>query len=169
MDADSRSNPDPALLAAYRAAEYVIPLGGSWCRFRIDQPMPPALTAWLDSEGPAGWLSAFNPGSQPLPILDNLARHVALWRRLQAQEFTALAGYAADPKGLWPDETSLLVPAIDLHGVNRIAFEFGQIGFLWLQPGQPARLWLTGASEGRPAPAGHSHAGPDAGAGSAGP
>jgi len=163
MGSDQSARPDPALLAAYRAAEYVVPIGGRFCRFQIGRPTPPALSAWLAAEGPAGWLSAFNPGSRQRPILENLARHDSLWRRLQAEGFTALAGYAADPTGVWPDETSLLVPAIDLQRLNRLAFEFGQLGFLWLEPGQPARLWLTGPSEGCPAPAGRIRGGRDVG------
>ena len=168
MGAETPTAPDPALLAAYRAAEYVIPIGGRLCRFQIDRPTPSALADWLSTEGASGWLSAFNPGSQQLPILENLVRHESLWRRLQAEKLTALAGYAGDPAGLWPDETSLLVPAIGLQRLNRLALEFGQLGFLWLEPGQPPRLWLTGPTGGRPAPRGRIRGGRDAGAGSDG-
>lgn len=163
MGTETPTAPDPALLAAYRAAEYVIPVGGRVCRFRVDCPMPAPLAAWLDAEGPAGWLSAFNPGSRQLPILENLRRHQALWHRLQAEGFTASAGYAADPAGTWPDETSLLVPGIGLPRLNRLALEFGQVAFLWLEPGKPARLWFTDPSSGRPAPAAPGHDGPGAG------
>ncbi|TVP85057.1 MAG: DUF3293 domain-containing protein [Thioalkalivibrio sp.] len=160
--------PDPALLAAYRAAEYVTPVGGRVCRFQVDRPTPAPLGAWLDAEGPAGWLSAFNPGSRPLPILENLERHQALWDRLQDEGLTASAGYAADPAGVWPDETSLLVFAIGLARLNRLALEFGQLAFLWLEPGEPARLWLTGPSGGRPAPADPGPGGPGTGVPGAG-
>jgi hypothetical protein len=168
MSTEKSAAPDPALLTAYRAAEYVIPIGGRVCRFQVDRPTPPALAAWLAADGPAGWLSAFNPGSRQLPILENVARHESLWQRLQAEGFTALAGYAADPEGVWPDETSLLVPAMSLQRLNRLALEFGQLGFLWLESGEPARLWLTGPSGGRPAPSGRIRGGRDAGAGTGG-
>jgi len=163
MGTETPIGPDPALLAAYRAAEYVIPVGGRVCRFRVDRPMPAPLAAWLDAAGPAGWLSAFNPGSRQLPILENLQRHQALWHRLQAQGLTASAGYAADPAGTWPDETSLLVPAIGLARLNRLALEFGQVAFLWLEPGEPARLWLSGPSDGYPAPQAPGQDGPGTG------
>lgn len=142
----------PALLAAYRAAHYVVPLGGRICRFQVDVDPPPVLAAWLAEHGPAGWLSAFNPGSRRLPLLENLARHDALWRRLRAEGYTALAGYAEDPAGEWPDETSLLVPAIELHPLHRVALDFGQLAFLRLAPEGPARLWLTDPSGVQPAP-----------------
>ncbi len=168
MGTDGKAHVDSALLAAYRAAEYVIPIGGRICRFQVDRPTPPALVAWLAAEGPAGWLSAFNPGSRQLPVLENLVRHESLWKRLQAEGLTALAGYAGDPEGVWPDETSLLVPAIGRQRLNRLALEFGQLGFLWLDPGQPARLWLTDPAGGRPAPAGHIRGAHGAGAGNGG-
>lgn len=168
MGAEQPAELDPELLAAYRAAEYVVPIGGQLCRFQIDQPTPPALTAWLAEEGPAGWLSAFNPGSRQLPILENIARHESLWRRLRAEGFPALAGYAADPEGVWPDETSLLIPGIDLQRLSRLALEFDQLGFLWLEPGQPARLWLTAPSGGRPAPSGRIRDARDGGDGTGG-
>ena len=168
MGTEKSSDLDPELLAAYCAAEYAVPIGGQLCRFQIDRPTPPALTAWLATEGPAGWLTAFNPGSRQRPILENLSRHESLWRQLQTEGFTALAGYAADPEGVWPDEPSLLVPAIGLQRLNRLAQEFGQLGFLWLESGQPARLWLTGPSDGRPVPGGRIPGGRDADAGTGG-
>jgi len=168
MGTEKPARPDPALLAAYRAAEFVIPIGARVCRFQIDRPTPPVLADWLAAEGPAGWLSAFNPGSRQLPILENLARHQSLWRRLQAEGLTALAGYAGDPEGVWPDETSLLVPAIGLQRLDRLALEFGQLGFLWLEPGQPARLWLTGPAGGSPAPVDRIRGAHGAGAGNGG-
>ncbi len=138
--------PDPGLLAAYRKAEYVVPIGARLCRFQPDRPTSGPLGAWLADNGPAGWLSAFNPGSRRLSILDNLRRHDALWRRLRLEGRTALVGYAADPSGAWPDETSLLVPGIGLERLNRLALDFGQLAFLWLEPGRPVRLLLADPS-----------------------
>ena len=137
---------DPALLAAYRAAEYVVPIGARLCRFRPDRPAPAPLAAWLADNGPAGWLSAFNPGSRRLSILDNLRRHDALFRRLRSEGRAALAGYAADPAGEWPDEPSLLVSGIGLERLNRLALDFGQVAFLWLESGQPVRMLLADPS-----------------------
>lgn len=135
--------PDPALLAAYRAAEYVVPIGSRVCRFRIGEPVPGPLGRWLEEHGAAGWLSAFNPGSRPLPLLENLQRHQRLWRQLRAEGLAALVGYSADPAGRWPDETSLLVPGITVDSLNRLARDHGQLAFLWLEPGEPPRMWLT--------------------------
>jgi hypothetical protein len=146
MPSERPGVPDPVLLAAYRNAEYVVPIGARLCRFRPDRPAPGPLDTWLADNGPAGWLSAFNPGSRRLSALDNLRRHDALWRRLRSEGRTALAGYAADPAGAWPDETSLLVPGIGLERLNRLALDFGQLAFLWLEPGQPVRMLLADPS-----------------------
>jgi hypothetical protein len=146
MPSERPGVPDPVLLAAYRNAEYVVPIGARLCRFRPDRPAPRPLDTWLADNGPAGWLSAFNPGSRRLSILDNLRRHDALWRRLRSEGRTALAGYAADPARAWPDETSLLVPGIGLERLNRLALDFGQLAFLWLEPGQPVRMLLADPS-----------------------
>jgi hypothetical protein len=150
MPSEGPGDPDPVLLAAYRAAEYVVPIGARLCPFHPDRPAPGRLDTWLADHGPAGWLSAFNPGSRRLTILDNLRRHDALWRRLRSEGRTALAGYATDPSGEWPDEPSLLVPGIGLEPLNRLALEFGQIAFLWLEPRQPVRLLLADPSGPRP-------------------
>lgn len=133
----------PALLAAYRAADYVVPVGTRVCRFRVDHPVPEPLAAWLLEHGSAGWLTAFNPGSRPLAILNNLQRHEALFQLLRGEGFEVFPGYASDPAGAWPDETSLLVPGIGLKRLHRVAKEFGQIAYLWLEPGRHARMLLT--------------------------
>lgn len=173
MDRERRVSPEdpgtvtPSLLAAYRAAHYVVPLGGRICRFQVDLDPPAVLATWLAEYGPAGWLSAFNPGSRRLPLLENLVRHDALWRRLRTEGHTAFAGYAEDPAGEWPDEASFLVPSIDLHRLQRLARDFGQLAFLRLVPDRPPRLWLTDPSGARPAP-GRTRGGRGAGGGSGG-
>ncbi len=131
------------LLAAYRAAEYVVPIGTRVCRFRVDQTAPEPLAMWLLEHGPAGWLTAFNPGSRSLTILSNLRRHQALWRLLRDEGFEVFPGYASDPTGAWPDEMSLLVPGIRIERLHRLAREFGQIAYLWLEPRRPPRMLLA--------------------------
>jgi hypothetical protein len=142
--------PDPTLLAAYRAAEYVVPIGSRICRFRIGEPVSEPLGRRLDEHGAAGWVSAFNPCSRPLPLLENLQRHQRLWQHLRAEGLAALVGYSADPEGRWPDETSLLVPEITVERLNQLALNYGQLAFLWLEPGQPPRMWLAHPDGPRP-------------------
>jgi len=132
--------PDAALREAYLAAEYVLPLGGRLCRFRAGAPPPEPLASWLDEHGPSGWLSAFNPGSRRLPILENLRRHQRLWERLRGLDVPAWVGYAVDPAGHWPDEPAFLVPGIGLPQLNHLALDFGQAAVLWLQPARATRL-----------------------------
>jgi len=137
------SSADPALLAAYRAAHYVVSIEGAIFRLQVDRPLPEPVAQWLRPYGTAGWLSAFNPASQRLPILENVRRHQALWARLCSAGFEPLVGYATDPAESWPDETSLLVPAIDRDQLHRLAHDFGQAAYLWLDPDHPPELVLT--------------------------
>jgi hypothetical protein len=132
--------PESALQQAYLAAEYVIPLGGRLCRFRAAAPPPELLAGWLREHGPAGWLSAFNPAGRPLPMLENLRRHQQLWHRLRSLGFGVWVGYAVDPAGDWPDETSFLVSGIELAQLNRLAQDFGQAAVLWLEAECDTRL-----------------------------
>lgn len=132
--------PDAVLRDAYLAAEYVVPLGGRLCRFRAGVLPPEPLASWLGEHGPAGWLSAFNPGSRRLPVLENLRRHQRLWGRLRDLGVAAWVGYAVDPAGEWPDETGFLVPGIGLPQLNRVALDFGQAAVLWLQPARATQL-----------------------------
>lgn len=94
--------------------------------------------------GSAAWLTAFNPQSQSLPLLDNVRRHQALWHWLCQRHYTALAGYAADPLGVWPDEVSLLIPGMELQVAHALAGFWQQNAFLWLVQGEPVQLiWVN--------------------------
>lgn len=100
---------DPALLAAYREAEYVVYNADQSIVTRIDQPSAP-LAELLAARGASAavLLTACNPRSRELAIVDNIARQQELCdalRRLQLGWLNAV-GRSAD--GRW-QEASLLV------------------------------------------------------------
>ena len=145
--AHSSSSVD-TLAPIYRSAIYSVLVGPVWCPFRVDELPPFALAQWLEAKGGSCWLTAFNPGSRALSSLENLVRHQALWTLLKQHEPAAklgsiLVGYGADPAGLWPDETSLLVANLAPEQAAHYALQFGQAAFLYLQAQKPVQLLWT--------------------------
>lgn len=138
------SEVDASLDRAYKAADYVLPSGRGACRFRIGECSPLCLDDWLSDVGSAAWLTAFNPQSRPLSLLDNLRHHQLLWQWLRQRGYTAVAGYASDPLGVWPDEVSLLIPGMEFQVAQDLAESLQQNAFLWLIKGEPVQLiWVN--------------------------
>ncbi|WP_266171589.1 DUF3293 domain-containing protein [Dyella subtropica] len=121
---------DDTLLAAYRAAEYRVRLReGGWAVIRIDQPLPAALASLIGPR-PWGFITAWNPFSQP--------RARELNRKTQRRLLTVLQGLPetrAIHAGLgvgadWREE-SLLVVGPDAATLDAVARTFEQNAYVY--------------------------------------
>ena len=135
---------DEALLAAYRATDYRVRLArGGWAAIRIDQPLPADLGS-LAGNRPWGFITAWNPYSQPDTRARNRVAQHALLAALRALQQTTLirAGAGVSTDGQWR-EASLWVVGPDETALDALARRFGQIGYVRGDAASPARLRLT--------------------------
>jgi hypothetical protein len=123
---------------AYRATSYLAgPL-----RLRIGRRNA-ALDAMLAERGEETWayLSAWNPGSEPVDDATNRVAHARLLAALQPR--ATLAGESRSDDGSWPPEASVLVLGIGREEAIRLGRAFGQAAILVGRRGQEAELvWL---------------------------
>lgn len=133
------------LIAAYRAT-----------RFCANTPDPveirigsssPELEELLSRTGHQNWafISAFNPGSQPLSDNDNHARHHTLIERLSAYQPHVYEGQGLPDQPDWAPETSLLVLGIYRAEAIKVGLDYGQHAIVIGRLDEPAELVFCGA------------------------
>ncbi|AIF47685.1 DUF3293 domain-containing protein [Dyella japonica] len=135
---------DEALLAAYRATDYRVRLArGGWATIRIDQPLPPALGA-LAEDHPWGFITAWNPRSEPSPRPRNRAalRDLLIALRVLPETVAIRPARGVGSDGQWK-EPSLWVVGPDVSTLDPLARRFRQIGYVHGQGAAPARLRLV--------------------------
>jgi hypothetical protein len=138
---------DEALREAYRAARYRVADGD--LLLAVDQPSPAlaALLRRLDAPT-AALFTAFNPSGLRQADALNHAAHVDLLHDLHQAGYHSLAAVNEDPRGQWPDEPSLLVPAISLAAARALAARYRQLAFLWMDAASATpRLFETAAPD----------------------
>ena len=135
---------DPELVRAYEQAHYTVSAPGGEVRIRVGRADPVVdelLRACGVTQG--AFITAWNPGSEPLAETENAARHARLLAALAQQGFEYLDGAGSDPDGAWPAEQSLLVLGIEAEAAAALAREFGQNAYVWVARHQPALLvWV---------------------------
>lgn len=115
------------LEAAYRATTYVAQSEYGLISIRIDR-ITPLLDQLLKAHGCTDWafISAYNPGSRPLPETQNAERHLQLVAAVDARGLHWLAGQGIPDHSGWQPERSLLVMGIPLEQAIALASTFGQ-------------------------------------------
>ena len=137
MDAAERAR----LEAAYRRTTYA---AGLSLRLRVDEPHP-FLDDMLAFRGLEEWayLTAWNPGSKPLPLEENMQRQDALRARLKGR-WPTVEGAATSDDGSWEPEESLLVLGIPRDEALALAKELEQTAILVGRRGGRAELVFVG-------------------------
>ncbi|MDQ1347269.1 MAG: hypothetical protein QG573_638 [Acidobacteriota bacterium] len=129
------------LEAAYTQAVYRVDAKPVAIFLRVGEHSPD-LGLWLGAQGARSFafISAANPGSQPLPEAENEDRHRRLVEQVTAAGLPALDGesYAA-ADGEWR-ERSLLIAGLAREAAIALAREFGQVALLWGEAGGPVEL-----------------------------
>ncbi len=130
----------PALLEAYRAAEYVV--SDPHVVIRVGEPNA-ALDALLADAERAAFLTAANPGSERRGDEENRRFITALREALDAAGWRYAEGEGRDARGAWPAEPSFLVPGIPRDKALELARRFGQNAFVWCERGVAPQLVLA--------------------------
>lgn len=135
---------DDALLAAYQATDYRVRLARGGCAaIRIGQPLPPPLRT-IAGDHHWGFITAWNPRSQPTPRPQDRAALRALLTALRAlpQTLAIRPGRGVSRDGRWM-EPSLWVVGPETAPLDALALRFGQFGYVRGQGAAPAELRLT--------------------------
>lgn len=139
------------LAATYSQAVYRVDAQPASFFLRVGEHSPD-LERWLAKQGARSFafISAANPGSQPLPEAENEDRHRRLVEQVSAAGLPALDGesYAA-VGGEWREQ-SLLIAGLAHEAAIALAREFGQVALLWGEAGGPVELqFVARANESR--------------------
>lgn len=136
------------LEAAYARAVYRVDVPARPIFLRVGEASP-ELELWLAARGAQrfAFLSAANPGSEPLPEAENARRYRRLVERVGAIGLPAIGGesYAAASGG-WR-EASLLVAGLEREAAIALAREFGQAALLLGEIGGPVELLFADRAE----------------------
>ena len=131
---------DARLRQAYRQTDYIafLPLGEALIRVgEASQVIDDWLTAWKVRS--AIFLSASNPMSRALSESENSERHAQLVELACRNEWPTAAGVGRSRMGDWA-EASLLIGGVSAVEARKMARQYEQAGFLWLQHGMAASL-----------------------------
>lgn len=132
-----------ALVAAFKAAEYVVDGPGATIVIRVGEPTT-ALDRLLDDR-PWAVITAHNPDGRPRAAEANAAAERSLGERLRKlRPAVLLPGCNRDPSGLWPDEPAWLFTPRSLRQVDALARRFDQRAVVAGRPGSPAELRIYG-------------------------
>lgn len=134
---------DAAMIATYRATDYIVFEEDAQTILRIDQP-DPAIDRLLSRHGAesAVMITAWNPRSTPLSAAENETRQAALWRWIAERRLFALAAEGRDPSGTWPAEDSCLIFDIDPETAAALGRQFDQNAILRIGSGSAPELIL---------------------------
>jgi hypothetical protein len=134
---------DAALIAAYRATDYIVFDDPRQITLRIDEINPDAdellhrlgaITATLIT----GW----NPESVPLSAAENDQCQAALWQWIADHRLFALPTEARDPSGQWPAEEGYLILDIAAETAATLGRQFDQNAVVEISLGQAPKLIL---------------------------
>jgi hypothetical protein len=143
-DAPERS--DRRLVEAYLNTNYWTELirmddrGGS---FRVGAPLPERMDQQLDEQqiGTFAFLSAWNPGSQPLDDWHNRWRNLNMELELHPHCRLLRRGLGIGETGDWPPEESFWALGIAPDKAVEIARQFGQNALVFWKKGSLPALW----------------------------
>lgn len=138
----TRTSITAATLRAYRETEYHVG-GDRPFVLRIGE-FSPQLQAGHERFGVccSGFLTAWNPGSEPADEADNRRRQRALRRTLQGFGLYFCDGIGVHPSNDWPGEESVLVWGLSLGTARRIGRRFEQNAVVWSNAGAIPQLIL---------------------------
>ena len=129
----ARKTVHPNLVRAYREAIYIANEGDDAIALKVGE-VSPALAALMHihKATTAAIITAYNPYSEIQPSAENERMQAALVAELKATATVCFDAIGSDPEGEWDPEPSTLALGISLMEAQRLADQFGQNAFIWI-------------------------------------
>jgi hypothetical protein len=123
----------PNLVRAYREAIYIVNEGDDAIALKVGE-VSPALAALMHvhKATTAAIITAYNPYSEIQPSAENERMQAALLAEIKPKSITCFDAIGSDPEGEWEPEASTLALGISLVEAERLADQFGQNAFIWI-------------------------------------
>ena len=131
------------LVAAYLNTRYRVPHFDLTLKIGEANPVADAILL-AHRTRQAAFLTAWNPRSSPLPVLENQKRNETLETRIASCRLRYFSGLGIPPEGEnWTAEESFFILHIDLASARGLAEAFEQNAFVYLSYQQPPQLiWV---------------------------
>lgn len=110
---------------------------------KIGETAPTVINELLKKAKTAVILTAWNPRSQPFSLQENKSRNNYLRVSLMKNNFSIFdaLGEGKEASGSeWPAEESFFIPGIAKEDVEKLAVEYGQNAYVWLEYDKPVAL-----------------------------
>jgi len=134
----------PRLYHAFRNTDYRVKSPAGAFVLRIGRHSP-ALAQWPGHRGPAGTVlvTAWNPAGRRRSFAANHTAEKRLLQRLRVWGVRAWPAVAHDPRGLWPDESGVLVFGVPEALAADLGRALGQRAVVFVgADAVPRLLWL---------------------------
>lgn len=132
------SNSKLELQQHYLDTTYLVFINDEQYDIKINKLLPPAIQELIKKEKTAAVLTAWNPRSQKLSLVENKSRNLELKRKLNNYLVFEAAGQGADLE--WITEESFFILGVSKKDVELLAVEYEQYAYVWLQSGNLASL-----------------------------
>jgi hypothetical protein len=129
----ARKTVHPNLVRAYREAIYIVNEGDDAIALKVGE-VGHALAALMRVHKiqTAAIITAYNPFSEIQPSAENERQQKALVAALKSKSIACFDAIGSDPEGKWQPEASTLALGISLVDAERLADQFGQNAFIWI-------------------------------------
>ncbi|GMR16323.1 MAG: hypothetical protein BMS9Abin31_0650 [Gammaproteobacteria bacterium] len=111
---------------------------------KIGEIAPTAINKLVTKEQPAAILTACNPQSQALSSKENESRNSELKLYLQQHNYSVLKALGQGSGKDWPAEESFFILNIQKQEAEKLAIDYGQYAYVWLEGKKPVSLVFTG-------------------------
>lgn len=126
----------------YRETTYSIFTENKQHDISIDKPLPTEIQQLVNKETTAVILTAWNPRSQAFPLAENKSRNIELNTNLQ--NYTVLNALGQGNDLDWSAEESFFILGINKSEAEKLAVEYEQYAYVWLESKKAACLVFSG-------------------------
>ncbi len=113
---------------------------------QVGEPVPAVINKLLENEkeSSAVIVTAWNPRSELLSLQENQARNTKLKSKFKMHTIFDALGQGDDlSEQLWQAEESFFIIGLNKTDADKIAVEYGQYAYVWLENTKPVSLIFT--------------------------